>query len=401
MLEPLRVARGVRRGRRAAREDPRGPRTSCPELEHVIVMDPARRRARRRDHARRAARARRAAATSPSGGALRGRHARTTSASTSTRPARPGRRRAACSRTATTARSPTPWSSDERARGRRLRLPLPAARARVRAADPVRARSTSARRSPTGRRTRRRSSPTSTEVKPTLLPVGAADVREDLHARHRAAPTTRRSSSKAVEVGVKVRRCSEARRGGAGGAPGRPSTRPRRQLFKNVRDLFGGNIRECVTGAAPIAQEILEFFYACGVPVMEGYGMTETSTSATVNRPEGDFRFGSVGKPHAGRRGEDRRRRRGPDQGPEHLPGLLQERGGHEARRSRTAGCTPATSAASTRTASSTSPAARRTSSSRRAARTSRRPTSRTGSSRTAGSRRPWWSATAARTWSR
>jgi len=53
-----------------------------------------------------------------------------------------------------------------------------------------------------------------------------------------------------------------------------------------------------VTGAAPIAPEILEFFYACGVPVMEGYGMTETSTSATVNRPHaGQFRFGSVGKP--------------------------------------------------------------------------------------------------------
>ena len=73
------------------------------------------------------------------------------------------------------------------------------------------------------------------------------------------------------------------------------------QLFKNVRGLFGKNIRECVTGAAPIASEILEFFYACGVPVMEGYGMTETSTSATVNRPHaGQFRFGSVGKPQAG-----------------------------------------------------------------------------------------------------
>jgi long-chain acyl-CoA synthetase len=72
------------------------------------------------------------------------------------------------------------------------------------------------------------------------------------------------------------------------------------QLFKNVRGLFGQNIRECVTGAAPIASEILEFFYACGVPVMEGYGMTETSTSATVNRPHaGQFRFGSVGKPQA------------------------------------------------------------------------------------------------------
>ena len=56
-----------------------------------------------------------------------------------------------------------------------------------------------------------------------------------------------------------------------------------------------------MTGAAPIASEILEFFFACGVPVMEGYGMTETSTSATVNQPDGNqFRFGSVGKPQPG-----------------------------------------------------------------------------------------------------
>ncbi len=67
-------------------------------------------------------------------------------------------------------------------------------------------------------------------------------------------------------------------------------------LYKNVRAIFGGNIRQCDTGAAPIATEILEFFYACGVPVMEGYGMTETATVATVNTPD-DFRLGSVGKP--------------------------------------------------------------------------------------------------------
>jgi long-chain acyl-CoA synthetase len=70
-------------------------------------------------------------------------------------------------------------------------------------------------------------------------------------------------------------------------------------LYKNVRGLFGTNIRQCVTGAAPIAKEILEFFYACGVPVMEGYGMTETATAAIVNTPDA-FRFGSIGKPLPG-----------------------------------------------------------------------------------------------------
>jgi long-chain acyl-CoA synthetase len=70
-------------------------------------------------------------------------------------------------------------------------------------------------------------------------------------------------------------------------------------LYQNVRNIFGGRIRQCVTGAAPIAPEILEFFYAAGVPVMEGYGMTETSTVATGQTPE-DFRFGSIGKPLPG-----------------------------------------------------------------------------------------------------
>jgi long-chain acyl-CoA synthetase len=101
----------------------------------------------------------------------------------------------------------------------------------------------------------------------------------------------------AVQVGVKVRMMREA----GEEVPAQLQAgfdQAEEKLFKNVRGLFGTNMRECVTGAAPIAGEILEFFYACGVPVMEGYGMTETSTSATVNRPEGNnFRFGSVGKP--------------------------------------------------------------------------------------------------------
>ena len=67
------------------------------------------------------------------------------------------------------------------------------------------------------------------------------------------------------------------------------------KLFVNVRAAFGGNLREAVTGAAPIAHEILRFFYAAGVPVMEGYGMTETATVATFSTPE-HHRFGSVGR---------------------------------------------------------------------------------------------------------
>jgi long-chain acyl-CoA synthetase len=66
-----------------------------------------------------------------------------------------------------------------------------------------------------------------------------------------------------------------------------------------VKNLFGGRLREAVTGAAPISPEILEFFWGCGIPVMEGYGMTETATVATTSTPE-EHRFGSIGRPLPG-----------------------------------------------------------------------------------------------------
>jgi long-chain acyl-CoA synthetase len=66
-------------------------------------------------------------------------------------------------------------------------------------------------------------------------------------------------------------------------------------LFARVRGAFGGRLREAVTGAAPIATEILEFFWACGVPVLEGYGMTETATGASICTLEA-HRFGTVGR---------------------------------------------------------------------------------------------------------
>jgi len=83
--------------------------------------------------------------------------------------------------------------------------------------------------------------------------------------------------------------------------------RAEQALYVNVRNLFGGRLRQAVTGAAPIAPSILEFFYACGVPVMEGYGMTETASVASVNTLDA-LRLGSVGRPLPGvqvRIGED------------------------------------------------------------------------------------------------
>ncbi len=72
-----------------------------------------------------------------------------------------------------------------------------------------------------------------------------------------------------------------------------------KQVLSKIRALFGGNIKNCVTGAAPINPEILRFFDAAGILVLEGWGMTETSTAATVARPDA-FKFGKVGRAFAG-----------------------------------------------------------------------------------------------------
>jgi long-chain acyl-CoA synthetase len=72
-----------------------------------------------------------------------------------------------------------------------------------------------------------------------------------------------------------------------------------KQVLSKIRALFGGNLRLAVTGAAPINPEILEFFDAAGVLVLEGWGMTETSTAATIATPE-DFKWGTVGRPFPG-----------------------------------------------------------------------------------------------------
>jgi long-chain acyl-CoA synthetase len=99
---------------------------------------------------------------------------------------------------------------------------------------------------------------------------------------------------KAIDVGLKVRELERK-----GEEPG-PVLKAEyeladKQILSNVRELFGGKVELALTGAAPVAKEMLEFFYACGVLILEGYGATETSAVVTVNTVD-DFRFGTVGK---------------------------------------------------------------------------------------------------------
>jgi long-chain acyl-CoA synthetase len=136
------------------------------------------------------------------------------------------------------------------------------------------------------------------ETKPTYVPsvprifeklYGAA-----LKMQAQSSEEDRERFAKAIELGVDVRQ--RIARGEEIPAPLQQAfDQADERLYQRVRGLFGGELKQAITGAAPIAPEILEFFYACGVPVMKGWGMTETTAVATVCTLD-QFKFGTVGK---------------------------------------------------------------------------------------------------------
>lgn len=72
-----------------------------------------------------------------------------------------------------------------------------------------------------------------------------------------------------------------------------------RLVLHKIRALFGNRAKLAITGAAPIEADIIDFFHAAGVWVLEGYGMTETSVVATLNTIA-ENRPGTVGRPLPG-----------------------------------------------------------------------------------------------------
>jgi len=70
-------------------------------------------------------------------------------------------------------------------------------------------------------------------------------------------------------------------------------------IFNKIKDRFGGRIRFMVSAAAPIAPELIRFFHALDILILEGYGLSESSAPSHVNRP-GEIKFGTVGRPLPG-----------------------------------------------------------------------------------------------------
>ena len=144
--------------------------------------------------------------------------------------------------------------------------------------------------------------PNLAEVKPTYFP-SVPRIFEKIYTAATANVDKEGGLKKAIfwwsiGVGRRMRECERA-----GKQPGfllrKQYEFADKQVLSKIRGLFGGKLELAVTGAAPINPDILRFFDAAGLLILEGWGMTETSTAATIAKPE-EFKFGTVGKPFRG-----------------------------------------------------------------------------------------------------
>jgi len=137
------------------------------------------------------------------------------------------------------------------------------------------------------------------EIRPTAL-VSVPRLFEKIYSRiyenvHLMPPPKRKLFHKAVEVGraYVYRRYIENRPAGLLGAKYRFYDR---LIFAKIRQRFGGNLKFCISGGAPLDKTINEFMWIIGIPTFEGYGLTETSPAITLSSLD-QTRFGSVGRP--------------------------------------------------------------------------------------------------------
>ena len=135
-------------------------------------------------------------------------------------------------------------------------------------------------------------------VRPTLFP-SVPRVYEKIHTVVRAGFETHTGASRklidwALNVGYRVSRLKQAKKP----VPALLAAQHRvadRLVYRKVKERLGGRLRIPGAGGAPLSRDIAEFFHAIDILILEGYGLSEVTTAATVNRQH-DFKFGTVGK---------------------------------------------------------------------------------------------------------
>jgi long-chain acyl-CoA synthetase len=140
------------------------------------------------------------------------------------------------------------------------------------------------------------------ETHPTFL-CSVPRVFEKVYARILAgvdagSPVKKKIFNWAIGVGREVSRLEQA------GKPIPAGLKLRHRIahklvFHKLHEALGGRLRFAVSGGAPLSKEIAEFFHAAGILILEGYGLTETCPSISVNRVE-CYKFGTVGIPYSG-----------------------------------------------------------------------------------------------------
>jgi long-chain acyl-CoA synthetase len=135
------------------------------------------------------------------------------------------------------------------------------------------------------------------QVRPTVLPT-VPRVLEKVHTAvsanfNAATGLKRRLVDRALEVGKEVSERRQRREPVPGGLAFKHRLADR-LVYSKVKERLGGRLRAAISGGAPLAKEIAEFFHVIDVLILEGYGQTEETSAATVNRPT-HFKFGTVG----------------------------------------------------------------------------------------------------------
>ncbi len=140
------------------------------------------------------------------------------------------------------------------------------------------------------------------EAAPTVMPA-VPRVFEKIHAKILAGveaqgPLRKRAFQAALAVGKRVSVLQQQGKQPTGLLKLEYEV-AQRLVFAKIHALLGGRMRGFISGGAPLSKALAEFFHACGILILEGYGMTENCAAATVNRPD-DYRLGTVGKPIPG-----------------------------------------------------------------------------------------------------